>query len=131
MDEKIFEREFDGEANYDGVLAEWVMDKCNDWRDHFESNCPKLGKGDNHQVFTLCAVQEIPLRNKYAELSEDSEDETQSTSEADYTETSSGRACTSELVEERRARESVLMETRTSLRNEPKREQEEETLNVK
>lgn len=38
MDEKIFEHEFDGEANYDGVLAEWVMDKCNDWRDHFESN---------------------------------------------------------------------------------------------
>lgn len=38
MDDKIFEHEFDGEANYDGVLAEWVMDKCNDWRDHFESN---------------------------------------------------------------------------------------------
>jgi len=38
MDDKIFEHEFDGEVSYDGVLAEWVMDKCNDWRDHFESN---------------------------------------------------------------------------------------------
>lgn len=38
MDDKIFEHEFDGEVSYEGVLAEWVMDKCNDWRDHFESN---------------------------------------------------------------------------------------------
>ena len=38
MDEKIFEHEFDGEMSYDGVLADWVINKCNDWRDHFESN---------------------------------------------------------------------------------------------
>ena len=38
MDDKIFEHEFDGEVSYDGVLAEWVMTKCNDWREHFESN---------------------------------------------------------------------------------------------
>ena len=38
MDDKIFEHEFNGEVSYEGVLAEWVMDKCNDWRDHFESN---------------------------------------------------------------------------------------------
>ena len=38
MDDKIFEHEFDGEVSYDGVLADWVTGKCQDWRDHFESN---------------------------------------------------------------------------------------------
>ena len=38
MDDKIFEHEFDGEVSYEGVLADWVTGKCQDWRDHFESN---------------------------------------------------------------------------------------------
>jgi hypothetical protein len=38
MDEKIFEHEFDGEVSYDSVLADWVTGKCQEWRDHFESN---------------------------------------------------------------------------------------------
>jgi hypothetical protein len=38
MDDKIFEHEFDGEVSYDGALADWVTGKCQDWRDHFESN---------------------------------------------------------------------------------------------
>ena len=37
-DEKIFEHEFDGEVSYDGVLADWIITKCQDWRDHYESN---------------------------------------------------------------------------------------------
>ena len=37
-DEKIFEHEFDGEVSYEGVLADWVITKCQDWRDHYESN---------------------------------------------------------------------------------------------
>ena len=37
-DEKIFQHEFDGEVSYEGALADWVMAKCQDWRDHYESN---------------------------------------------------------------------------------------------
>jgi hypothetical protein len=37
-DDKIFEHEFDGEVSYDGVLAEWIIGKCQDWRDHYEAN---------------------------------------------------------------------------------------------
>jgi len=37
-DDKIFEHEFDGEVSYEGVLADWVITKCQDWRDHYESN---------------------------------------------------------------------------------------------
>ncbi len=37
-DDKIFEHEFDGEVSYEGVLADWVINKCQDWRDHYESN---------------------------------------------------------------------------------------------
>ena len=37
-DEKIFEHEFDGEVSYEGVLADWIITKCQDWREHYESN---------------------------------------------------------------------------------------------
>ena len=37
-DTNIFEHEFDGEVSYEGVLADWVIGKCNDWREHYESN---------------------------------------------------------------------------------------------
>ena len=36
--DNIFEHEFDGEVSYEGVLADWVIGKCQDWRDHYESN---------------------------------------------------------------------------------------------
>ena len=35
--EDIFEDDFDG-AVLEGELASWVMGKCQDWRDHYESN---------------------------------------------------------------------------------------------
>ena len=38
MDNNIFEHEFDGEVSYEGVLADWVIGKCQQWRDHYESN---------------------------------------------------------------------------------------------
>lgn len=38
MDTNIFEHEFDGEVSYEGVLADWVMGKCQEWRDHYEAN---------------------------------------------------------------------------------------------
>lgn len=38
MSDNIFEHEFDGEVSYEGVLADWVMGKCQQWRDHYESN---------------------------------------------------------------------------------------------
>jgi len=38
MSEEIFQDEFDGQVSYEGALAEWVMGKCGDWRDHYESN---------------------------------------------------------------------------------------------
>ena len=34
----IFEHEFDGEVSYEGVLADWVLGKCQQWRDHYEAN---------------------------------------------------------------------------------------------
>jgi len=34
----IFADEFDGQVSYEGALAEWVMGKCQTWRDHYESN---------------------------------------------------------------------------------------------
>ena len=37
-DTNIFEHEFDGEVSYEGVLADWVIGKCQDWRDHYEAN---------------------------------------------------------------------------------------------
>ena len=36
--DNIFEHEFDGEVSYEGVLADWVIGKCQDWRDHYEAN---------------------------------------------------------------------------------------------
>ena len=38
MSDNIFEHEFDGEVSYEGVLADWVIGKCQQWRDHYESN---------------------------------------------------------------------------------------------
>ena len=38
MAEDIFADEFDGQVALEGALAEWVMGKCQDWRDHYESN---------------------------------------------------------------------------------------------
>ena len=37
MSEDIFNDEFDGVA-YEGELAAWVLGKCQEWRDHYESN---------------------------------------------------------------------------------------------
>ena len=37
-DEKIFQHEFDGEVSYDGALANWIIGKTQEWRDHYESN---------------------------------------------------------------------------------------------
>lgn len=34
----IFQDEFDGVVASDGALADWVMDKATDWRDHYTSN---------------------------------------------------------------------------------------------
>ena len=34
----IFEDEFMGEVSYDGALANWVIGKTQEWRDHYESN---------------------------------------------------------------------------------------------
>jgi hypothetical protein len=34
----LFQDEFDGELTYDGGLAEWVMGKCNEWREHYDAN---------------------------------------------------------------------------------------------
>ena len=38
MSEEIFQDEFDGQVSYEGALADWIMGKCQDWRDHYESN---------------------------------------------------------------------------------------------
>ena len=38
MDNNIFEHEFDGQVSYEGVLADWVIGKCQEWRDHYEAN---------------------------------------------------------------------------------------------
>ena len=37
MSEDIFNDEFDGVA-YEGELSAWVLGKCQEWRDHYESN---------------------------------------------------------------------------------------------
>lgn len=37
MSEDIFNGEFDG-TSYEGELASWVLDKCQDWRDYYEAN---------------------------------------------------------------------------------------------
>jgi hypothetical protein len=34
----IFEDEFMGEVSYDGALANWIIGKTQEWRDHYESN---------------------------------------------------------------------------------------------
>lgn len=34
----LFQDSFDGELTYDGALCEWVVGKCQDWRDHYEAN---------------------------------------------------------------------------------------------
>jgi len=34
----IFQDDVDGTVALEGSLAEWVMDKCQTWRDHYESN---------------------------------------------------------------------------------------------
>lgn len=42
MDTDIFQDDHDGFGT-DGDLAQWVMTRCNDWRDHFEANfAPKM-----------------------------------------------------------------------------------------
>ena len=38
MDNNIFEDEFMGEVSYEGALADWVVGKTQEWRDHYESN---------------------------------------------------------------------------------------------
>lgn len=38
MSEDIFQDDIDGLMTSDGALAEWVMGKCQAWRDHYESN---------------------------------------------------------------------------------------------
>lgn len=38
MDKNIFEDEFMGEVSYEGALAEWVVGKTQEWREHYESN---------------------------------------------------------------------------------------------
>ena len=37
MSEDIFNGEFDG-TSYEGELSSWVLDKCQEWRDHYEAN---------------------------------------------------------------------------------------------
>jgi hypothetical protein len=37
MSESIFQEDFEG-VNYEGALGEWVIGKCQEWRDHYESN---------------------------------------------------------------------------------------------
>ena len=36
--ENIFEDEFTGEVAYEGALADWIMGKTQEWRDHYEAN---------------------------------------------------------------------------------------------
>ena len=38
MDTDIFQDMVESSSSLDGALAEWVMGKCQDWRDHYESN---------------------------------------------------------------------------------------------
>ena len=38
MSEEIFQDEFDGAVASDGALADWIMGKCQSWRDHYSSN---------------------------------------------------------------------------------------------
>lgn len=35
---ELFQDSIDGNLTYDGELVEWVVSKCQDWRDHYESN---------------------------------------------------------------------------------------------
>ena len=38
MDKKIFEDEFMSEVSLEGALADWVVGKTQEWREHYESN---------------------------------------------------------------------------------------------
>ena len=38
MDKQIFEDEMFGEVSLEGMLAEWVVGKTQEWREHYESN---------------------------------------------------------------------------------------------
>ena len=38
MAEDIFQDEVDGAVASDGALADWIIGKCQSWRDHYSSN---------------------------------------------------------------------------------------------
>jgi len=54
MSEDIFNGEFDG-TTYEGELGSWVLDKCNDWREFYDSNY-----ADRHDEYMRL------FRNKWA-----------------------------------------------------------------
>ena len=84
--------------------------------DHYESNCPKKGNGDPHQVFTLCSVTEIPLSNRYAQLSTEEQEDTL---QMDNLRSSPGSARTEGLAKSCRMRSSVCPAAEAVLEEEP------------
>ena len=61
MSEDIFLDTFGGGFGLDETLASWVMNKCNDWRDHYEANYR-----DRHEEYMRAVPQPVGGRGQVA-----------------------------------------------------------------